>query len=213
MAVLGTVLVPRPAAADATSSDRLGTVCEYGINLAFRGELAASESVFISLLSLSHRDPRALANLGNLHLLRGDLKDALGFFGRANKIDGKDPGIVLNRAIAYLLLGEDELALDAAEQGIGMAGGLGPAASLLGIRLEGRASDSVKTGARVYLSKNEIRALLEAAAAGIPSDSLSVAGAAAPPSPPKKGRKRIWRTAGTRGGESRDAVALIYWKR
>jgi tetratricopeptide (TPR) repeat protein len=194
-------------------ANRLGMVCEYGITLAFRGELASAESSFLSLLSSTPRDPRALTNLGNVQLLRGEFKDALGFFARARKGDSKDPGILLDQAIAYLLLGEDESALKAAREAISLAGGLSPAATLIGFSPEGRPSDSVKAGEQLYLNKNEIRALLEAAAAATPPDSLSAAVSKTSSGTGKKGRKRIWRSAGTRGEDYHDAAALIYWKR
>src|SRR6266481_7519779 len=71
--------LPTPAISPPDSS-RLRAECEYGIALALAGADARAESAFVSLLSHVPGDARALNNLGNTHLLRGDLDVALAFY-------------------------------------------------------------------------------------------------------------------------------------
>src|SRR5207249_3866737 len=108
--------------------------CDYGAKLALEGNLAAAESVFTSLLSLSPGDPRALANLGNLHLLRGDRDSALALYRLAAAADGADAGLHLDRAIALFLMSQDDLAREAAAEAVARAGGSRRAVSLLRLR-------------------------------------------------------------------------------
>ena len=65
---------PMVGAAAAATEER----SEYGVSLAMQGEAARAESVFVSLLSNSRGDARALNNLGNLRLLKGETEGYLG---------------------------------------------------------------------------------------------------------------------------------------
>ena len=90
--------------------ESLEAECDYGITLALSGNPARAESVFVSLLSHSPGDARALTNLGNLELMQGEPDVALVFYGRAAQIDTADAGIILNRAVALMILGDEDLA-------------------------------------------------------------------------------------------------------
>jgi Flp pilus assembly protein TadD len=188
--------------------------CDLGIALALEGQPAQAESVFISLLSHSPRDSRALTNLGNLHLLRGETEVALTFYGQAGATDSMDAGIVLNEATALLLLGDEEAAQERARLGMRMAGGALSAASLLGLRYEGPETEAAKGAERTYLSKEEVLALLRAAAGHVPADSAKAAGTAGSAGRTQlKKRAPVWRSAGPRASEGEDSAALVYWKR
>src|SRR5580765_1261525 len=79
---------------------------EYGVTLAMTGEEARAESLFITMLSHTRGDSRALNNLGNIRLLRGETSVALAFYERALRGDSLDAGIYLNRATALMLIGD-----------------------------------------------------------------------------------------------------------
>src|SRR5262245_61618575 len=83
---------------------------EYGGTLAVSGEEARAESLFITMLSHTRGDARALNNLGNIRLLRGETGVALAFYERALRGDSLDAGIHLNRATGLLLIGDKERA-------------------------------------------------------------------------------------------------------
>src|SRR5512138_1127971 len=66
---------------------------DYGVTLAVSGEEARAESIFVTMLSHTRGDSRALNNLGNLRLLRGETGVALAFYERALRGDSLDAGI------------------------------------------------------------------------------------------------------------------------
>jgi len=197
-------------------SDPLQAECDYGITLALGGQDAKAESVFISLLSHAPGDARALNNLGNVALLRGRAALAASFYARAAQADSADAGIVLNQATAYTVLDDEESALAAATEGLRRAGGPGPAADLLGLRYDGDAPDWAKGDRRGHLSKEEVLALLRAAAGKVPVDSTRARSAGKDVS--VTSRPPAWRSAGPRAahadvaGEG-GAGAVVYWKR
>lgn len=204
------VTAPRAHAAD----DARQIECDLGVALALGGESARAESVFISLLSHAPGDPRALTNLGNLHLLRGEVGVALSFYDRALVVDSMDAGIVLNEATALLLSGDDEGAVERARLGIRMAGGVLDAASLLGLRYEGSEPVAARGAKKTRLSKEEVLALLREATGRVPTNSTR------PATPPStavgtKGKKHApeWRSAGPRAGEAETSASFVYWKR
>jgi tetratricopeptide (TPR) repeat protein len=190
-----------------------GKECEFGIAVALAGKSAQAESVFISVLSHSPGSPAALTNLGNLRLLAGEPEVALSFYDRALAADTSDAGIVLNQAAALLALGEDDAAQERAHLGIEMAGGTPGAAALLGLHAP-TTEGVVSRGAEAsYLSKEEVLAMLRAAAGRVPADS-----ARSPDGPEKKAtraRRRVvsWRPAGPRSAEAQAQPMLVYWKR
>lgn len=188
--------------------------CEYGITLALLGRSAAAESVFVSLLSRSPRDPRALTNLGNLALLRGEAALALAFYDRAVAADSADAGILLNAATALLVAGDEDAASAEAVEGVRRAGGVRAAAKLLGLRARLEEPGTPKAEARAYVSREEVLGLLRAAAGKVTKDTLAV-GVGGAREAPAAGRRpaRQWRAAGARAARAPDAATLVYWKR
>jgi tetratricopeptide (TPR) repeat protein len=205
------------AGAEPTSSTGPATLdarCEYGITRAFAGDLEQAEAVFLSVLSSSPRDPRALNDLGNVSLMRGETQLALAFYGRALKADSADAGIRLNRATAWMLMGDDERARAEASEGIRRAGGLKAASALVGLHTGPEAGEEPSKAARgAWLSREEVRALLQAAVKSVPADSARAGTApASGTARPKKAGPAV-RSAGPRGAEGSDAVNVLYWKR
>jgi tetratricopeptide (TPR) repeat protein len=201
------------AAAIEPAPNPIARVCELGITYALSGEDAAAESVFVSLLSRAPNDARALNNLGNLHLWRGDASLALAFYARAGEVDSADAGIILNEATALMIAGEVEPARERAGEGIRRAGSPESAARLLGLRYVGD-DDAPRAGDRAQVSRDEVLALLRAASRSVPPDSSRAARAASQGAGPE-GRKPIpaWRSAGARGASDTDVTAVVYWKR
>ena len=180
--------LPRPASGQA--ADQRG---EYGVTLAISGEEARAESVFVTMLSHTRGDARALNNLGNLRLLRGETGVALAFYDRALKGDSLDPGIHLNRATALMMLGDQQRSQQAFAVGVKLAGGLDHAQALLGLPPESQQP-------------------AKKAAASVPKDSLRImdssvsTGAAGT-------HKSAWRSAGARASDGSDTPLILYWKR
>ena len=188
--------------------------CEYGVSLALQGDLAKAETAFISLLSHSPGDSRALNNLGNIALFRGQATTALEFFRRAGEADSTDPGILMNQATALLLIGKDSAAVETAQLGVSLAGGPNAAAGFLGLILdESAAGDGVKGSKRTQLSAEEVVSLLKIAVEKVPVDTL-VTGVQPSPSTTdgKHSKKPTWRSAGPRAGLPGQVMA-VYWKR
>lgn len=196
---------PALAAADDAAERHV----DYGVSLALAGKTGAAESVFVALLSGTTRDARALNNLGNLSVLRGDLDVALAFYDRAVRGDSLDGGIRLNRATVYLLRGEQDQATAEAATGIRLAGGETKAAALLG--LKPAQADAPRAAQNSAISKDEVRALLAAAAARVPRDTTHAATGTTTTSTTKK--SPTWRSAGPRGAADSDAASVLYWKR
>jgi Flp pilus assembly protein TadD len=195
------------------AGSELARLCEYGITLALGGQGGAAESVFVGLLSRAPHDARALNNLGNLRLLRGDTDVALAFYAQAGKADSADAGIMLNEATACMIAGDDEAAGARADEAVAGAGGPERAARLLGLQYtRPEDEDALRGSDRVSVTRDEALALLRAAARAVPADTTSgpaakAEGAAAhrrKPLPP-------WRSAGARAGS--DTGAAVYWKR
>ncbi|HVP14993.1 MAG TPA: hypothetical protein VMS88_05585 [Terriglobales bacterium] len=188
--------------------------CEYGITLAMSGNLARAESVFVSILAPGRGDARALNNLGNLQLLRGETEVALAFYESALRSDSSDAGIRLNRSVALMMLGREDEATAEAALGIRQAGGLRAAGALLGMRTADSAAANPGRGAEASsVSREEVQSLLAAAARSVPADSSS---RRAPPGAGKKTARRAspaWRSGGPRAAEGSDAVSVLYWKR
>lgn len=205
LALLWACGAPGLAFADPPAPER----ADMGVSLAMSGELSRAESLFVSMLSDTRGDARALNNLGNLKLLNGDLGVALAFYDRAARGDTADAGIQLNRATALLLMGDDARAQEAAAAGVKLAGGLEQAQTLLGLTNEPAPERADK---KAYVNKSEIQAMLKNAAAKVPS-------AASKPAPATgattaKGKSgTAWRSAGPRAADQSDAANVLYWKR
>ena len=185
--------------------------CVRGIANALGGNLALAESVFVSMLSRSPHDPRALNNLGNLALLRGRAEVALAFYELASARDTTDAGIVLNQATALMVLGGEDEARDLATAGVTSAGGLRAAAGLLGLTAvaETGSSPASKAGSRPRVTQEEMMRLLKVAAGKVPMDSIR----SSPEIRRLRARPPILRAAGPRGDPGADAPMIVYWRR
>jgi tetratricopeptide (TPR) repeat protein len=208
-ALLLTLVSVSPVAAQGERNTGKG---DMGVALAMQGEASRAESVFVSMLSHTRGDARALNGLGNLRLLRGDVGVAMAFYDRALKADSSDAGIHLNRATALMLMGDEVRAREAAQTAIHLAGSLSAAQALLGLAPEsGQPSRAADKSA--LLSKDEIRAMLRSAASAVPSDT----GHASPGGPAiTKKHPPQWRSAGPRAADPTDnssSSSLLYWKK
>jgi Flp pilus assembly protein TadD len=185
---------------------------DMGLALAMQGEASRAESVFVSMLSHTRGDSRALNGLGNLRLLRGDVGVAMAFYDRALRGDSTDAGIHLNRATALMLMGDEVRAREAARTAIQLAGSLSAAQALLGLSPEsGQVSRAADKSA--LISKDEIRALLSSAAKAVPTDTGGRTGAGG--TQLAKKRAPQWRSAGPRAADPTDnssSSSLLYWK-
>jgi len=191
--------------------------CEFGITLALEGQLAPSESVFVSLLSDLPADARALNNLGNISCLRGDLDVALVFYRRSLEADSTDPGVQLNRATVLMLTGEEERAKREAARAIRMAGGVKELAAITGIGAPDEETEQpAKASDKVFVDKQEVRDLLRGAMVPLkpePAVADTTAGGAAPPPEASKKRARLWKSAAPRASDASQAALVLYWKR
>lgn len=205
LTVLATVATAQPEKSPGDAKSQMG------VTLAMSGQTARAESVFVSLLSDVRGDARALNNLGNLRLLRGDLGVALAFYDRALRGDTTDAGIHLNRATALMLMGDDARAQEAAACGVKLAGGLEKAETLLGLRSESSRGELRKAAEKKYVSKDEVRAMLLQASKGVPSESEKP-GSKDGVAPGTKKKAPTWRSAGPRATDASDAAVVLYWK-
>jgi tetratricopeptide (TPR) repeat protein len=191
-----------------------GSQIDYGITLAMTGNLARAESVFVSLLAPGRGDSRALNNLGNLELLRGEVEVALAFYERAIPSDSADAGIRLNRSVALMLLGREEESRDEAAVGVRLAGGLKAASALLGLHPpDSTGADDARGAQKTFVSADEVRAMLSAAARGVPRDSTARGGRDATRARPDRRQPPTWRSGGPRAAQDSDAHSILYWKR
>jgi tetratricopeptide (TPR) repeat protein len=200
----GSLVTPAAAASQSGPGERV----DYGVDVALGGEAAKAESIFVSMLSHTRGDARALNNLGNLRLLKGEVGVALAFYERALRGDSLDAGIHLNRGIAFMLLGDDARATEAAAIGMRLAGGRSKADALLGLGTT--KEESARAAQRTMISPEEVRALLARASQAVPSDT-SRAGRERTGTTPAK--TSTWRSAGPRAADGGDSVMLLYWKR
>ena len=207
-ALLLTLVSVAPVAAQGNHAPAKG---DMGLTLTLQGEASRAESIFVSMLSHTRGDSRALNGLGNLRLLRGDVGVAMAFYDRALRGDSTDAGIHLNRATALMLMGDEVRAREAARTAIQLAGSLSAAQALLGLSSEaGQVSRAADKSA--LISKDEIRALLRSAATAVPSDTGHSSAGTAQLS---KKRPPQWRSAGPRAADPTDnssSSSLLYWK-
>ena len=182
---------------------------EYGVSLAISGEAARAESVFVSMLSHTRGDARALNNLGNIRLLRGEAGVALAFYDRALRADSIDAGIHLNRATAFMIIGDEPRARQSFATGLKLAGSLERAEALMGLPPASQPTE--KAASKTAIDAEQLRAMLQRAATTVPKDSVvstsksSSAGAASKQS-------SAWRSAGARGSDGSGSTQLLYWK-
>ena len=200
------LLSAAPGLTAAQPADQRG---EYGVSLAVGGEEARAESVFVSMLSHTRGDSRALNNLGNIRLLRGETGVALAFYDRALHGDSLDAGIHLNRATALMIIGDEPRAQQSFAIGLKLAGGLEHAQALLGLPPEKQPTD--KAARKTAIDPEQLRAMLQRAAASVPKDSVVSAGHATSASAASK-QPSAWRSAGARGSDGSGTPQLLYWK-
>ncbi len=206
-ALLVTMSPGSPRAAEPTDGRS-----DYGVSLAMTGEEARAESLFITMLSHTRGDSRALNNLGNIRLLRGETGVALAFYERALRGDSLDPGIHLNRATAFMVIGDKERSAESFARGVKLAGGVDQAEALLGIPPERTASDrtSGDRGAKkTMLDPDQMRTMLRTAAKSVPSDPAVAVNRTARTAKTAS----VWRSAGPRGADGSETSHLLYWKR
>jgi tetratricopeptide (TPR) repeat protein len=201
------LLVHAPSwASPGPTTTRAEAQCARGLIAARAGQLASAESLFVAMLSGAPRDGRALTNLGNLALLRGDHSVALVFYDRAVLADTLDGGIRLDRALVLALLGHERESQFEAREGIRLAGGLTAAGALLGLRREA-SEEEPRAAAGSSLTQQEVRNLLKDSLKKLPVDSTRTAAQGHPrPEPPR-------RIAGARAEEVSEAGMHLYWKR
>ena len=200
------------------TAERTSRITEYGVTLALQGDVERAESVFMSLLSTSPKDPRALNNLGNLHLIKGEPAIALAFYDRAMVFDTTDAGIRLNRSLAMMLSGDNAEARAEAQRAIRMAGGVDLAAALLALKTKRAPSKEAKVSTQAYLSKSEVMALLESAVSRVPDDTSRVAQSDSTRAVSKEAaaaaaKAKAWRSAGLRASDVNEVTTSVYWKK
>lgn len=210
-AVIALLAVLLISTAPSVAEEARSSKCDLGVTLALSGDVAEAESVFVSLLSSDPAGTRALTNLGNIHLMKGELEVALAFYDMAFRGDPEDPGILLNRSVALMLLGEEDMARSQAKEGIDMAGGMKEASSMLGLKWTELDVDASKGAEETYVNKEEVEALLRAALQSVPSDSAKVDTTATGEA--KKKRRMSWRAAGARAADGTQVGQVLYWKR
>lgn len=211
--------IPSPAVGEGVleATDDTALRAEYGVTLALGGRMEEAERVFISVLSEDPESAGTLNNLGNLHLARGDADVALAFYRTAALADSTDAGIVLNRSIALMLLGDEAGATAAAARGLDLAGGAEAARVILGLPDGDRSDESAKAADRAFLTQEEIVALLDAAASSVPSDATASApgdsaSAASETDSEMAPQPKTWRSAGLRASEGSELSTMLYWK-
>ena len=195
-----------PASLWAAESDR----SEYGVSLAMSGEEARAESLFITMLSHARGDSRALNNLGNLRLMRGETGVALAFYERALRGDSLDAGIHLNRATALMLIGDKERSALGFTRGIELAGGVDQAQALLGLGAEKQPTERASKSSGI--DPEQVRAMLKQAASAVPAENVDTKGARGARGAGGKTRS-AWRSAGSRASDGTETPHLLYWKR
>lgn len=193
----------------ATAADTMDSRGEYGVNLAIGGQPTRAESVFVSMLSHTRGDARALNNLGNLRLLRGESGVALAFYERALNADSADAGIYLNRATALMIIGDENRARQSFAIGLRLAGSLERAQALLGLPPEKQPTE--RAASKTVIDPEQLRAMLHSAATTVPGDSVITRGRAAAGGAASR-QTSAWRSAGARGSDGSGTPQLLYWK-
>lgn len=205
LAMASTALAAETAPAKPTNTN-----AEFGVTLAIGGQESAAESVFVSMLSHTKGDARALNNLGNIRLLRGEAGVALAFYDRAIRGDETDAGIHLNRAAALMLMGDAKRSEEAFATGVKMAGGIEKAQELLNLPPENAPVD--KGAKKTAINPEQMRAMLKKAAASVPKDQIKPASTTTQTASNTKNNS-AWRSAGARSSDGSEATTLLYWKR
>lgn len=197
-------------ALSAHAADKVDSRADLGVTLAIGGSETSAESVFVSMLSHTRGDARALNNLGNLRLLRGEAGVALAFYDRALRGDSIDAGIHLNRATSLMLLGDQKRSEDAFATGVKLAGGLDRAMTLLNLPADNAPVD--RGAKKTAINPEQLKSMLKRAAATVPKDQIKVVDSEVTTNPASKSSS-AWRSAGARASDGTEAPMLLYWKR
>lgn len=184
------------------------TRSEYGVSLATSGEESRAESLFITMLSHTRGDARALNNLGNIRLLRGETGVALAFYERALRGDSLDAGIHLNRATAFMVIGDKDRSAESFARGVKLAGGLEQAQALLGLPPESQAAG--RAAKKTAIDPEQLRSMLKRAASTVPTDAVQAKTPTAGQTSTKTAS--AWRSAGPRASDGSETPHLLYWK-
>ena len=197
-------------AMSAHAAEKVDSRADLGVTLAIGGSETSAESVFVSMLSHTRGDARALNNLGNLRLLRGEAGVALAFYDRALKGDSIDAGIHLNRATSLMLLGDQKRSEEAFATGVKLAGGLDRAMTLLNLPADNAPVD--RGAKKTAINPEQLKSMLKRAAATVPKDQIKVVDSEVTTNPASK-TSSAWRSAGARASDGSEAPMLLYWKR
>lgn len=215
-AILVAVLRGGAAANDVPANATPELVGEYGVTLALAGRLDEAETAFLSQLSLVPQHAGALNNIGNLYFLRQDVPVARVFYERAAGIDSLDPGILVNRSLVHLALGEEPVAAELASRAIALAGGLPALEALMAMPSDSSAAPASRAAEGSTLSSASVRDLLRNASRQVPAVAGPAGGTAAADSAKAGDRTRrrpdAWRSAGPRAAESGSTPTVLYWK-
>jgi len=194
----------------AHAAEKVDSRADLGVSLAIGGSESSAESVFVSMLSHTRGDARALNNLGNLRLLRGEAGVALAFYDRALRGDSIDAGIHLNRATSLMLLGDQKRSEEAFATGVKLAGGLDRAMTLLNLPADNAPVD--RGAKKTAINPEQLKSMLKRAAATVPKDQIKVVDSEVTTNPASKSSS-AWRSAGARASDGSEAPMLLYWKR
>ena len=197
-------------AMSAHAAEKVDSRADLGVSLAIGGSETSAESVFVSMLSHTRGDARALNNLGNLRLLRGEAGVALAFYDRALKGDSIDAGIHLNRATSLMLLGDQKRSEEAFATGVKLAGGVDRAMTLLNLPADNAPVD--RGAKKTAINPEQLKSMLKRAAATVPKDQIKVVDSEVTTNPASK-TSSAWRSAGARASDGSEAPMLLYWKR
>ena len=212
VALVGALLMVASWCRAEEGRDKAALRMEYGITLALTGDLEQAETVFSSLLS-GDAEAAAWCNLGNVHLVRGKPDVAHDMYDRSLELAPDAWGVVLNRALARMLLGDATGAREDAARAAQGCGGSEKALAVLGIEARSAPAPAADGERAALLTEEDVRALLVSALAEVPADSTgqrvpSETGASDVQEP----SATTWRPAGTRSTGDEDLARILHWQ-
>jgi len=184
---------------------------EYGSTLAMAGDLDGAESVLSTLLQPGPGEAEACCNLGNVCLLRGDAAAARTLYDRSLGLRPDDAGVLMNRAVAGMLLGDVAGSRRDAGLAAAAAGGRDAALDLVGVAPEDRTGLGDQTDGAVTLTEEDVRALLEAAVSSVPGGADDDA-AREPESSSGENASPALRPGAARAAGDSDLAQMLHWK-
>jgi tetratricopeptide (TPR) repeat protein len=185
---------------------------EYGITLALTGDLGRAEAVFSSMLEPGEREAAAWCNLGNIHLVRGEPDVARDLYDRSIALAPEAWGVVLNRALAKMLLGDAPGAREDASRAAKGCGGGEEALALLGIEARTAPAPAAEGESAALLTEEDVRALLASALTEVPADTTGARASPAASSSDQEAPLTTWRPAGTRSAGDEDLARILHWQ-